>query len=267
MCVCLLVRDVSAGGQSKALMIVCINPAAPFAQESVCSLTFATNVNNVALGRAKRNVVTAASSGSVHSDVDSLLAASSSGSPFANECDDSEAVERFTAAMAPPTPKRPTRAAQHSTTFTAAVPPPIIATSHSLHVSDAAPLMPQPVPAVTRTQSAKSPRAAAKSPMPRQKEPTKSLNTEEEVLLRKMPIRGGHLLARTPVASRAPVQAQAQDRSRSAGASARKTLRFAQENSSTSTAPVSQRAVVKSLAFAEPLSFDAWSSQAKKLPL
>ncbi len=46
-----------SGGSSKTLMIVCVNPAQPFAGETNCSLAFATNVNNVALGRAKRNVM------------------------------------------------------------------------------------------------------------------------------------------------------------------------------------------------------------------
>jgi hypothetical protein len=39
-------------------MIVCVNPAEQFAAESNNSLAFATNVNNTALGRAKRNVHT-----------------------------------------------------------------------------------------------------------------------------------------------------------------------------------------------------------------
>jgi hypothetical protein len=41
-------------------MIVCINPGEPFASESNCSLSFATNVNSTALGKARKNVVQSA---------------------------------------------------------------------------------------------------------------------------------------------------------------------------------------------------------------
>lgn len=43
-----------AGGDSKALMFVQVSPAEDNAQETACSLTFASRVRNVELGPAKK---------------------------------------------------------------------------------------------------------------------------------------------------------------------------------------------------------------------
>jgi hypothetical protein len=44
----------SLGGEAKMLMIVCASPCDSDAQESKCSLEFATRVGTVELGNAKR---------------------------------------------------------------------------------------------------------------------------------------------------------------------------------------------------------------------
>ena len=47
----------SLGGSSKVLMFVNVSPAASTAQETLCSLRFATKVNSCEIGTAKRGVV------------------------------------------------------------------------------------------------------------------------------------------------------------------------------------------------------------------
>ena len=78
-----------------------------------------------------------------------------------------------------------------------------------------------------------------------------------------MPIKGGALLARTPIAAVAKPSVVAKDRSRSAGTSARKGLKYDTE------APVAaaNSMVAKSLAFPEPVAFDTWAQARRTLAL
>jgi kinesin family protein C2/C3 len=49
----------SLSGDSKTLMFVNLSPVAASADESVCSLNFASRVRNVELGKASKHVVRA----------------------------------------------------------------------------------------------------------------------------------------------------------------------------------------------------------------
>ncbi|KAJ1895768.1 kinesin-like nuclear fusion protein, partial [Kickxella alabastrina] len=49
-----LLQESLGGGNSKTLMFVCVNPSPASAQESLCSLQFATKVNSCQIGTAKR---------------------------------------------------------------------------------------------------------------------------------------------------------------------------------------------------------------------